>query len=124
VVAFDATDIEWPVAFNPIGNIHSEKRALVTAGIVASFRHIWRDSWGHRTEQIIRNAAATLMDNPGSTLVMLPRLLTDEEFRRRAVGRVGDPLTTCDFRGVAVVAFCNHRCGWNEWSSGSASRGW
>ena len=61
--------------------------------MVSAFRHVWPDSWGHRLDYILTNAVRALLDVPGATLLMLPRLLIDDAFRvqhRRAPRRRSD----------------------------------
>ena len=88
VLYFNPGDINHPVAFNPLANVPPENRALVTAHIVAAFKHLWSDSWGPRLEHVLRNAIGLLVDAPGSTLLGLSRLLVDEKYRAQL-------LTTC-----------------------------
>ena len=66
---------------------------IVADGIVAAFRHVWPESWGPRLDYILTNAVRALIDVPGATLLMLPRLLIDEPFRMQQVmHHVGDPV--------------------------------
>ncbi len=51
----------------------------------SAFRHVWPDSWGPRLDYILTNAVRALLDVPGATLLMLPRLLIDEPFRAQLV---------------------------------------
>ena len=67
-------------------------RALVTAHLVASFKHLWSESWGPRLEHILRNAIALLADTPGSTLLGLSRLLVDESYRARLLSACRNPV--------------------------------
>ena len=65
-------------------------KPIVADGVVSAFRHVWPDSWGPRLDYILTNAVRALLDVPGATLLMLPRLLIDERFRvaaRRAPRR-------------------------------------
>ena len=60
---------------------------------MSAFRHVWPDSWGPRLDYILTNAVRALLDAPGATLLMLPRLLIDEPFRVQLVNsHVGDPV--------------------------------
>jgi hypothetical protein len=54
---------------------------------------VWPESWGPRLDYILTNAVRALLDVPGATLLMLPRLLIDEAFRVHLVEHhVGDPV--------------------------------
>jgi hypothetical protein len=89
----DAADVERPVGFNPLANIPPERHALAASGIVSAFKHLWRDSWGNRLEHFLFHGLVALLSAPHATLVELPRLYTDAEFRARVVARVRDPIT-------------------------------
>ena len=58
------------------------------SGIISAFKKVWSDSWGPRLEHILRHALLTLMERPGSTLIDLPRLLTDKDFRASVLSGV------------------------------------
>ncbi len=60
-------------------------KPIVADGVVSAFRHVWPDSWGPRLDYILTNAVRALLDVPGATLLMLPRLLIDEPFRVQLV---------------------------------------
>lgn len=86
-------DLERPIGFNPLARVPVDLRALVADGVVSAFRHVWPDSWGPRLDYILTHAVRALLDVPGATLLMLPRLLVDEPFRMRLIARhVADPV--------------------------------
>jgi hypothetical protein len=91
VIYLKPSDLEYPIAFNPLENVHPDQCHLVASGIISTLKKVWYDSWGPRLEHILRNALLTLLENPGSTLLEVPRLLTDETFREQAVRRVTHP---------------------------------
>lgn len=62
-----------------------DARKLVAAGTDPSQQH--------RLDYILTNSVRALLDVPGATLLMLPRLLIDDSFRGRVVGEhVADPI--------------------------------
>ena len=63
---------------------------LVVSGIVGAFKKIFGESWGPRLENILRHAIAVLVTVPDATIGDLPRLLTDDKFRERALWYVED----------------------------------
>lgn len=65
---------------------------LVTAGIVSSFKKIWRDSWGVRLEYVLFAALAALIQCENASLLGVSRLLTDERYRAWVVRQVKDPM--------------------------------
>jgi Helicase HerA, central domain len=93
LVYINPADTERPIGFNPLSSVPRELRPIVADGVVSAFRHVWPDSWGPRLDYILTNAVRALIDVPGSTLLMVPRLLIDEAFRVQLVQHhVGDPV--------------------------------
>lgn len=88
VIYFNPADIEYPIPFNPLESAHPDHHHLVTSGLISVFKKIWSEFWGPRLEHILRNSIMTLLEYRGSTLLDIPRLLTDKEFRKGVVGRV------------------------------------
>lgn len=98
-IYLDPADLEFPVGFNPLFGVEPDRRPLVTAHIVAAFRHIWADSWGPRLEYLLQNSLRLLLDGAGSTLLGLPALLVNDDYRTRL-------LRTC--RDAQVRQFWRH----------------
>ena len=48
VIYVAPADLSHPVGFNLLEQVPPDDRPLVAASIVATFKHLWRDSWGHR----------------------------------------------------------------------------
>jgi len=92
VCYLDPADPERPVGFNPLAHLAPERHALAALGMVSAFKHLWRDSWGPRLEHFLFHGIAALLCAPRTTLIDLPRLYTDPEFRTRVVARVRDPI--------------------------------
>ena len=92
VLYLNPCDLEFPVGRNPLDNVPPDGRALVTAHLVAAFKHLWAESWGPRLEHILRNAIALLADAQGSTLLGLSRLLVDEPYRNRLLATCSNPM--------------------------------
>jgi hypothetical protein len=93
VCYLDVTDAERPVGFNPATRIAPERRSLAAAGIVSAFKHLWSDSWGPRLEHFLFHGVAALVSREHATLIDLPRLYTDDNFRERVLRSVCDPET-------------------------------
>lgn len=81
VIYFNPGDLDYPIAFNPLEKSSPYSHHLVTSGLISVFKKIWPDSWGPRLEHILRHAIFTLLEYPGATLLDLPRLLTNKDFR-------------------------------------------
>lgn len=84
LIYFDATKSE-PLAFNPLKGVHPKYHHLVASGLISSFKKIWHESWGPRMEYILRFALLTLLEVPDATLLDIQPLLTDSEYRRKAL---------------------------------------
>ena len=114
LVYLNPADLERPIGFNPLSRVPDDLKPIVADGVVSAFRHVWPDSWGPRLDYILTNAVRALLDVPGATLLMLPRLLIDETFRVQLIEHhVSDPVVrafwqneyagyTDSFRGEAV----------------------
>lgn len=96
VCYLNVADTEFPVGFNPLAGVPPGRHALAAAGIVSTFKHLWPESWGPRLEHFLFNGVAALLSSPRPTLIDLPRMYTDSQFRDRVVARVTDPVV-CRF---------------------------
>jgi DNA helicase HerA-like ATPase len=88
VIYFNPADMEYPVAFNPLEKVHPDFHHLVASGLISVFKKIWPEFWGPRLEHILRHSVLTLLEYPDSSLLDLPRLLTDKDFRAEVLGHV------------------------------------
>lgn len=88
VIYFNPADLEYPIPFNPLETVHPDFHHLVTSGLISVFKKLWPEFWGPRLEHILRHSIFTLLEYPGSTLVDMPRLLTDQEFRKKMLESV------------------------------------
>jgi Helicase HerA, central domain len=92
LVYLNPADSERPIGFNPLSRVPDDLKPIAADGVVSAFRHVWPESWGPRLDYILTNAVRALLDVPGGTLLMLPRLLIDDRFRVQLVDRhVSDP---------------------------------
>lgn len=88
VVYFDPSDSKRVVRINPLEVIDPKHAELVASGIVAIFHKLYYYSWGPRLEYILRNSLLTLVQKPNSTLLDIPRILTDDRFRQSVVDKM------------------------------------
>jgi type IV secretory pathway TraG/TraD family ATPase VirD4 len=88
VIYFDVPNAKQSLGFNPLSNVPQSKRSLAASGLVGVFRKLWRDSWGPRTEHILRNSLLLLLDQPEATLADVLRLLSDAKYRQVALRSV------------------------------------
>lgn len=85
VVYFNPQDTEFPIAYNPLFNVHIEQHHIAVSGLISTFKKIWADSWGPRLEYILRFSLHTLLEYPNATLLDIQPLLTDYNFRNHVL---------------------------------------
>lgn len=90
VVYFNPVDRERPVRLNVLEVKNPAQRELVVSGIVAIFNKLYGHSWGPRLEYILRNTLLALSESGNATLADVPRMLTDQNFRRGVVAGLQD----------------------------------
>ncbi|OQA04857.1 MAG: AAA-like domain protein [bacterium ADurb.Bin400] len=90
VIVFDPADRAYPIAFNLLEHVDDDFKGMVASGFVGIFKKIFGDSWGPRLEHILRNTVLALLDYPESTMLDIPRMLTDNRFRDKVVEKVQD----------------------------------
>ncbi|TSC83129.1 MAG: hypothetical protein G01um101419_244 [Parcubacteria group bacterium Gr01-1014_19] len=92
VVYFDPSDIDYPIAFNPLEQVQDEFRYLVASGLMGVFKKIWPDVWSPRMEYILNNALLTMLEFPDSNMLGVQRLLSDKDYRKTKVDALKDPV--------------------------------
>ena len=92
VIYFNPSDQDYPVAFNLLQGVPRQHRPRVASGIVAAFKHVFRDSWGPRLEYVLYAAAAALLDCENTSLLGVQRMLVDDYYRAWVVRQVVDPM--------------------------------
>jgi hypothetical protein len=79
-----------PIGFNPLAaDMPAE---LIADQLLTVFARLNTESWGPRLAELLHAALLTLARTPGSSLALLPPLLTHDRFRRRIVAALDDPL--------------------------------
>jgi hypothetical protein len=90
VVLIDPTDPDYAVGFNPFTGSHDP--SLVADQLGELFQRLWKDFWGPRTGQLAHMGLLTLARRSGSTLLDLPRLYLDPDFRAKVLADLDDPV--------------------------------
>lgn len=89
VVRIDPAAAHQPT-LNPL---HTTDPDVAVDNLVGICRRIWPDSWGPRTDDILRSACLTLARHPAPAGVGdVPRLLTEPTYRRRITTAITDPV--------------------------------
>ena len=91
-MSINPADKDHPFSLNILEVTDPSQAELITSGIVSIFYKLYANSWGPRLEHILRNTILTLALTPGSTLVDVPRILTDKGFRNSVVQKMNDPV--------------------------------
>jgi hypothetical protein len=90
VVLLDPTDPDYAVGFNPFTG--SADPSLVADHLGELFQRTWSQYWGPRTGQLAHMGLLTLARRQGSTLLDLPRLYLDPDFRSKVLADLDDPV--------------------------------
>lgn len=92
VVVFDPSDRDFPVSFNMLEGKNIEQRAVIASGLVGVFKKLYADSWGPRLEHFLRNTILALIEAPDTTILGIPRMLVDKDYRAKVLHFVEDPM--------------------------------
>lgn len=91
VIYFNPADKEYPFAFNVLEDVDASYRHfLVVFGLISVFKKMLADIWEPRLEYVLRNIILALLEYPGSTMLGITRMLSDEEFRDRVIDHIDD----------------------------------
>ena len=92
LVYINPTDLDYPVGLNILEKAETTESHLVAANVISIFKNLWSDSWGPRLEYVLNNTLLALLEHPASNLLWVSKLLNDENFRKRIVNKVNDPV--------------------------------
>ncbi len=92
VVYFNPADTDHHIGFNVLELIDPKYKHLVASGLMGIFTKIWANAWSARMEYILNNAILALLDTPGTTLLGIPRMLVDKDYRQKIIMNLKDPV--------------------------------
>jgi len=98
VIIFDPADVERPIGINMLeyDPAHPEQKTFVINEMIGIFDQLYdmKATGGPMFEQYMRNAMLLIMEHPesGSTLMEIPKVLADEEFRRYKLSKCTNPI--------------------------------
>lgn len=118
VVYFNPVDADFPIGFNVLEVPDQKYKHLVVSDLLGIFTKIWANVWSARMEYILQNCILALIDTPGTTLLGIPRILVDKDYREKIVANVKDPVVRSfwineyetwrdQFRNEAIVPIQN-----------------
>ena len=98
VVVFDPGDLERPLGINMLeyDSRFPEQKSFIVNEMISIFDKLYdlKATGGPMFEQYVRNALMLVMLDPesGSTLLEVPRVFSDPDFRKMKLARASDPL--------------------------------
>lgn len=96
VIIFDPRDTDRPIGLNMLEAKDPNQRDLVVQELIMIIEKLAMrlnpESIGPMFEHYLRNALLTLVEDPDSTIIDVPRLFTDAKFRNWIVPRVKNPI--------------------------------
>jgi len=92
VVYFNPADMDHPVSFNIMDVPDPRYKHLIASGLIGIFTKIWANVWSARMEYILANCILALLDTPGTTLLGIPRMLVDRDYRQKIINNLKDPV--------------------------------
>lgn len=96
LVIIDPSD-DMAIGWNPLEVSNKGHPELTADAILAVFQDLFIENWGIRAQDVLSAALLTLAEKKDATLMWLPSLLTDTEFRNRIV--------TSDLDRIALKPF-------------------
>lgn len=94
VILIDPDDDAPPPSLNVLGGTDPVRVADMVTGV---FSRIYRESWGPRTDDILRSCCLTLSATPQASLANIPKLLENSSFRRRTTAHLDDDSVLAGF---------------------------
>src|SRR3989344_5942252 len=92
VVYFNPVDMQHTVSFNIMDVPDPRYKHLIASGLIGIFTKIWANVWSARMEYILANCILALLDTPGTTLLGIPRMLVDRDYRQKIINNLNDPV--------------------------------
>lgn len=105
VVILDPSQNGQAISINPFELVKVGVPAeLVADMLLGVFQEIFEDSWGVYTQDILSHAFHTLVKVDGSTLLELPKLLTNKAFRHEVLKYISDPFLLDFWHGYETLS--------------------
>ncbi len=105
VIYMNPADREYPMAFNPMEITDPAMKDHISSELVGVLKRMF-ESWGPRLEYILRYTILALLDHPDSTMLDIPRMLNEKDFRKAVIRDIKDPVV----KSFWITEFAS----WNE----------
>ncbi len=103
VILLDVADDDFPFGLNffqaPLGASPREKAQMIDQ-ILQAFAKGWGGGWAGSAETWLKVCAWTFMENRTGTMAMIPRLLTDRDYREAFLPRIRNIFTADRWRSA------------------------
>jgi len=91
IAPFFASEPESCPGLNPLRAMSEGAPGLVTSNVLSVFRRLWPESWGPRSEHLLRHAILALTHVRGATLEDVRLMLVDDAHRRWVLKHSQEP---------------------------------
>ena len=92
-IAFDPSD-DWPISLNVLASGDPKFKDLLVSRVISMFKAAWGETLiGPRSEDLLRNATHAITGIRGATLLWIPKLLVNPEFRDWVISQITEPVT-------------------------------
>lgn len=93
VVYFNPADLDYPIGFNPLQQVSTDQRHVVSSGLLGVFKKIFGvEVFSARMEYFLANSIFAHLELPDSTLLGVNRIFGDKEYRKKIVSGIQDPI--------------------------------
>jgi len=92
VVVIDPSDMNYPVAFNPLLKVKPEMKHQVSQGLIEVMERQFGANWTPRLEHVFRFTILALLDYPDATMHGIIAMLTDRNYRQKAIEYIEDDM--------------------------------
>lgn len=90
LVYFNPSDLDFPVAFNPLENVGREYKQQVTYSLIEIFKKFFGGDWSPKIEHVFRFTILALLDFKQATLMSVQKMLTDRPYRQMIIEHIQD----------------------------------
>ncbi|MBI2411271.1 MAG: type IV secretory system conjugative DNA transfer family protein [Candidatus Kerfeldbacteria bacterium] len=90
VVYFSPSDLEFPIAFNPIANVSRDLKQQVAQGMIEIFKKFFGADWSPKIEHVFRFTILALLDYHKATIMGMQQMLTDRSYRQAVIAEIQD----------------------------------
>ena len=92
-IYINPTDRDFPIGFNPLEPVENyEERQHLARFFISTFKKLFAENWNSRMEHLVRYITLALLETPDSSILGIPRMLSDVNFRQNVIKQIQDPV--------------------------------